>query len=114
MSAPNTSTHLRLAGIGATYKTLITVPEATTDGSSTKTTAGAKVFFFLYCLAQFFMNFGPNTTTFIVPGEVFPTRYRSTAHGISAACGKLGAIISQVGFAKLNDAGGEGRGFGYL
>ncbi|CAB5348588.1 unnamed protein product [Rhizophagus irregularis] len=26
-------------------------------------------------------------TTFIVPGEVFPTRYRSTCHGISAASG---------------------------
>ena len=44
---------------------------------------------------QFFLNFGPNATTFVIPGEVFPTRYRSTAHGISAALGKLGAIISQ-------------------
>lgn len=30
----------------------------------------------IYVLAQFFFNFGPNSTTFIVPGEVFPTRYR--------------------------------------
>ncbi|CEP21838.1 unnamed protein product [Cyberlindnera jadinii] len=50
----------------------------------------------LYVLAQFFQNFGPNTTTFIVPGECYPTRYRSTAHGISAACGKVGAIIAQT------------------
>lgn len=50
----------------------------------------------LYVLAQFFQNFGPNTTTFIIPGEIFPTRYRSTAHGISAACGKVGAIIAQT------------------
>lgn len=49
----------------------------------------------LLSLANFFQNFGPNTTTFIVPGEVFPTRYRSTAHGISAASGKLGAVIAQ-------------------
>ncbi|KAF8753383.1 Phosphate [Rhizoctonia solani] len=56
-------------------------------------------FVFLYCFANFFQNFGPNTTTFIVPGEAFPTRYRSTAHGISAASGKLGAIIAQVDFA---------------
>jgi len=41
-----------------------------------------------------------------VPGEAFPTRYRSTAHGISAASGKLGAIIAQVGFARLKDIGG--------
>ena len=50
----------------------------------------------LYILAQLFFNFGPNTTTFIIPGECFPTRYRSTGHGISAAWGKVGAIIAQV------------------
>lgn len=50
----------------------------------------------LYILAQIFFNFGPNTTTFIIPGECFPTRYRSTAHGLSAAMGKIGAIIAQV------------------
>ncbi len=50
----------------------------------------------LYILAQLFFNFGPNTTTFIVPGECFPTRYRSTAHGLSAASGKVGAIVAQV------------------
>lgn len=38
---------------------------------------------------------GPNTTTYIIPAEVFPTRYRATAHGISAAFGKLGAVLSQ-------------------
>lgn len=50
----------------------------------------------LYVVAQFLFNAGPNTTTFIVAGECFPTRYRSTAHGISAAMGKLGAVIAQV------------------
>ncbi|KAJ3316889.1 hypothetical protein HDU76_001484 [Blyttiomyces sp. JEL0837] len=50
-------------------------------------------FMTLYTIAQFFFNFGPNATTFIVPGEVFPTRWRSTGHGISAACGKVGAIL---------------------
>ncbi|KAI9209540.1 major facilitator superfamily domain-containing protein [Polychytrium aggregatum] len=47
----------------------------------------------VFTIAQFFFQFGPNTTTFVVPGEVFPTRFRSTAHGISAGFGKLGAII---------------------
>ena len=50
----------------------------------------------LYIIAQFCFNAGPNTTTFLVPGECFPTRYRATAHGISAAIGKLGAIVAQV------------------
>jgi PHS family inorganic phosphate transporter-like MFS transporter len=53
------------------------------------------LFIALFSLMQFFNNFGPNVTTFIIPGEVFPTKYRSTAHGISAAWGKLGAIVSQ-------------------
>lgn len=53
------------------------------------------LFIAIFTLAQFFQNFGPNTTTFIIPGEVFPTKYRSTAHGISAAMGKLGAIVAQ-------------------
>ncbi|KAI1809467.1 phosphate permease [Poronia punctata] len=50
----------------------------------------------LYIIANFFFNFGPNTTTFVIPGEYFPTRYRSTAHGFSAAIGKVGAIVAQV------------------
>jgi len=50
----------------------------------------------LYVLCNFFFNFGPNSTTFIVPGECFPTRYRSTSHGISAASGKVGSIIAQA------------------
>ncbi|KAI0787972.1 inorganic phosphate transporter [Fomes fomentarius] len=71
---------------------------------------GGKVaFVVLYCLANFFQNFGPNTTTFIVPGEAFPTRYRATAHGISAASGKLGAVVAQLAFQWLKDVGGNGR-----
>nr|AHL29283.1 phosphate transporter [Gigaspora margarita] len=64
------------------------------------------LFILIFTLSQLFSNFGPNVTTFVVPGEVFPTRYRSTGHGLSAASGKLGAIISQVGFFKLKDIGG--------
>jgi PHS family inorganic phosphate transporter-like MFS transporter len=75
----------------------------------TATPAATKGFVFLYCLANFFQNFGPNTTTFVIPGEAFPTRYRSTAHGISAASGKLGAIVAQVGFARLKDIGGPNK-----
>ncbi|GAB1200301.1 acid phosphatase pho5 [Aspergillus pseudonomiae] len=61
----------------------------------------------LYIIAQFFFNFGPNATTFIVPGECFPTRYRSTSHGISAASGKVGAIIAQCVFGPLAHKGAK-------
>jgi len=48
----------------------------------------------LYGIAQFFTNVGPNVTTFIMPTEVFPTRYRTTGHGIAAGSGKLGAALA--------------------
>jgi len=75
----------------------------------TSTTNNERAFVFLYCLADFFQNFGPNVTTFVIPGEIVPTRYRSTANGISAASGKLGAIISQVGFSQLLNIGGTNK-----
>ena len=68
---------------------------------------GSKVFVFLYCLTNFFSNFGPNCTVSIFPGESFPTRYRSTAFGIAAASGKVGAVVAQVGFGKLVNIGGR-------
>ncbi|KAG0472952.1 hypothetical protein HPP92_014406 [Vanilla planifolia] len=58
-------------------------------------------FIVMYAFTFFFANFGPNSTTFIVPAEIFPARLRSTCHGISAASGKLGAIIGSFGFLYL-------------
>lgn len=58
-------------------------------------------FIAIFTLAQLFQNFGANTTTFIIPGEVFPTKVRSSAHGISAASGKAGAIIASFAFNVL-------------
>lgn len=55
----------------------------------------------LYALTQFCFNFGPYATIFILPGECFPTRYRGTAHGISAAVGMIGALIAQCVFLPL-------------
>jgi PHS family inorganic phosphate transporter-like MFS transporter len=55
-------------------------------------------FIVIYGLTFFFSNFGPNTTTFILPAEIYPARFRSTCHGISAASGKLGAIVGAFGF----------------
>ncbi len=59
------------------------------------------LFLLLYAMTFFFSNFGPNTTTFVYPTEIFPTRIRSTAHGISASAGKLGAAISTLVFPIL-------------
>jgi PHS family inorganic phosphate transporter-like MFS transporter len=51
------------------------------------------LFLLIYGVSYFFTNFGPNTTTFLVPSEVYPTSLRATGHGLSAAIGKVGAAI---------------------
>ncbi|KAI6696432.1 hypothetical protein NL676_016551 [Syzygium grande] len=55
------------------------------------------LFAILYGLTFFFANFGPNSTTFVLPAELFPTRVRSTCHAISAAAGKAGALVGAFG-----------------
>ncbi|KAH9928426.1 phosphate transporter [Amylocystis lapponica] len=80
----------------------------------TATPRGTRAFVFLYCLANIFQNFGPNTTTFIVPGEAFPTRHRATAHGIAAASGKLGAVVAQLAFQWLKNIGGRDAFLGHI
>ncbi|KAJ7264541.1 inorganic phosphate transporter [Mycena haematopus] len=92
--------------MASSFKALIHDGGTAADG---KVPAKTIIFVFLFCLANFFQNFGPNTTTFLIPGEIFPTRYRATAHGISAATGKLGAIVAQVIFRKLDPVSSSQR-----
>lgn len=49
---------------------------------------------------------GPGVATFTIPGQIYPTRIRATAHGISAASGKAGAVIGTVIFPHLYAAAG--------
>jgi MFS family permease len=58
-------------------------------------------FLLVYGISYFFTEFGPNVTTFVLPGELFPTRIRATGHGISAGIGKLGAFIGVFLFPVL-------------
>ena len=44
-------------------------------------------------LSYFFIQFGPNMTTFVLPSEVFPVSMRTTGHGMAAGIGKLGAFV---------------------
>ena len=48
----------------------------------------------LFGSSYFFTEFGPNTTTFVYPAEIFPLQLRTTSHGIAAATGKVGAFVS--------------------
>jgi MFS family permease len=56
-------------------------------------TASVVPFLAVFGLSYFFVEFGPNTTTFVLPSEVFPVEMRATGHGIAAAFGKLGAFV---------------------
>lgn len=58
-------------------------------------------FVVLYCVNYFFTEFGPNTTTFVLPAEIFPVSVRTTSHGISATVGKVGAAVGTFGFPLL-------------
>ncbi|KAJ0311923.1 hypothetical protein COL5a_005473 [Colletotrichum fioriniae] len=58
--------------------------------------AGVHAFQAMYFLSSFFNQFGPNSVTFLVAGEVFPTPIRATAHGFSACIGKAGALLASV------------------
>ncbi|WP_373479411.1 MFS transporter [Geminocystis sp.] len=46
--------------------------------------------FFIYNLL---MNAGPNSTTFLLSGEVFPSSIRASGAGFAAAVAKLGAVL---------------------
>lgn len=58
--------------------------------------AGIRAFQAMYFLSSFFNQFGPNSVTFLVAGEVFPTPIRASAHGFSACVGKAGALLASV------------------
>jgi MFS family permease len=46
-----------------------------------------------FALFNLMINAGPNSTTFLVPAEIYPTRLRATGHGFAAAAGKFGAAL---------------------
>lgn len=64
--------------------------------------AGIRSFQAMYFLSSFFNQFGPNSVTFLVAGEVFPTEIRASAHGFSAMIGKAGALLASVLYNYIN------------
>lgn len=62
------------------------------------TSADKNSLLLLYGLTFFFSNYGPNTTTFMLPSLTFSPGCRSTLNGICAACGKIGALAGVTFF----------------
>ncbi|PSN65517.1 MFS general substrate transporter [Corynespora cassiicola Philippines] len=67
----------------------------------------------LYVVSHIAFNLGPNVTTFIIPAEIFPTRYRCTCHGIAAASGKLGSWLVQIFLAYAFKGNNQKEKFSY-
>ncbi len=65
------------------------------------------LFFAIYGLSFFFSNYGPNTTTYVYPVELYPTEFRTRGHGFAATMGKLGATVSALFFPMLIDIMGK-------
>merc|ERR1712070_156797 len=60
----------------------------------------------IYGMTYFFSNFGPNSTTFILPSESFPYEVRSSLNGFCAAMGKAGATVGSAAFKPIVDSSG--------
>jgi MFS transporter, PHS family, inorganic phosphate transporter len=67
-------------------------------------TTAVAPFLLVYGISYFFTEFGPNVTTFVLPGELFPTSARATGHGISAGIGKFGAFVGVFLFPVLQSS----------
>jgi len=63
--------------------------------------AYGSAYVFMYALTFLLVDFGPNTTTFVIAATVFPTKARATCAGISAAMGKAGAVLGGMLFKPL-------------
>lgn len=54
-----------------------------------------------FMLFNFMTNMGPNAQTYLIAGEVFPTRLRGTGAGFAASFAKLGAVATAFLFPVL-------------
>ena len=65
---------------------------------------GAK--FAVFCAMIFSQAWGCNLSTYVLPTQLFPREVRATFHGLSAASGKVGAVIGTFAFVPVKAAFG--------
>ena len=85
----------RMQAVGFLMNFILFIIAATIFPSLDTRGAGAHGFEFIYFFS-FWIQFGLNSTTFLVAAEVYPVPVRATAHGLSAAVGKCGALTATV------------------
>ncbi|MEB3358769.1 MAG: MFS transporter [Synechococcales bacterium] len=66
---------------------------ALSGAQSTTGTANLGLVFAGFIIFNLLMNLGPNATTFLLSGEVFPTAIRASGAGLAAAVAKAGAVL---------------------
>lgn len=49
-----------------------------------------------FILFNFFVNFGPGMTTYLLPAKLYDTEIKATGHGFAAGLGKFGAFIGTL------------------
>ena len=62
--------------------------------------------FVSFGLLIFSLNWGVNVSTYVLPTEAYPAEVRSSFFGVSAAMGKVGAILGAAVFSPLKAAVG--------
>mmetsp|Transcript_8894 Transcript_8894/g.29266 ORF Transcript_8894/g.29266 Transcript_8894/m.29266 type:complete len:487 (+) Transcript_8894:82-1542(+) len=92
-------------GMAALLVVLALLPERGAGGSS------AALMLVLFGLQGVADAGGPGAATYLIPGEVFPSALRASAHGTSAAMGKVGASVGAFVIPILVDALGMRRVF---
>lgn len=64
-------------------------------------TAQIVLIFAGFMLFNFMTNMGPNAMTYLLAGEVFPTKVRGLGAGFAASVGKIGAVLTAFFFPIL-------------
>ena len=82
--------HLQILGFGLSALSMLLI--AAIPGLTTTVAPFALVF----GVSLFGIALGPNYTTMLLAAESYPTRIRSTAHGLSAGLAKIGAFLGAL------------------
>ncbi|MCE0722859.1 MULTISPECIES: MFS transporter [Legionella] len=54
------------------------------------------IIFIGFILFNFFINFGPGISTYLLPAKLYNPEFKATGHGLAAGTGKFGAFIGTV------------------
>lgn len=92
---------LQLAGFASMAAGLFVLAWTTTAPGGSQ--AHLPMVFFGFILFNLMMNAGPNSTTYVLPAEIFETGIRASAHGLASASAKFGAAVGVFFFPVLRD-----------